>query len=156
MNLLEQDIMYLPGVGPRRKDLLNNELGVATYGDLLEYFPYKYVDRTKIYRISELTGDMPFVQIKGHILSFESHELSPRKKRLVAHFTDGTTICDLVWFNGVSYAAKTYLIGKEYVVFGKPGSITGASSLRIPTSTMPRSCNSTIWGCSPAMSLPSA
>lgn len=125
MNLLEQDIMYLPGVGPRRKDLLNNELGVATYGDLLEYFPYKYVDRTKIYRISELTGDMPFVQIKGHILSFESHELSPRKKRLVAHFTDGTTICDLVWFNGVSYAAKTYLIGKEYVVFGKPGVYNG-------------------------------
>ncbi len=125
MNLLEQDIMYLPGVGPRRKDLLNNELGVATYGDLLEYFPYKYVDRTKIYRISELTGDMPFVQIKGHILSFESHEQSPRKKRLVAHFTDGTTICDLVWFNGVSYAAKTYLIGKEYVVFGKPGVYNG-------------------------------
>ena len=125
MNLLEQDIMYLPGVGPRRKDLLNNELGVATYGGLLEYFPYKYVDRTKIYRISELTGDMPFVQIKGHILSFESHELSPRKKRLVAHFTDGTTICDLVWFNGVSYAAKTYLIGKEYVVFGKPGVYNG-------------------------------
>ena len=89
MNLLEQDIMYLPGVGPRRKDLLNNELGVATYGDLLEYFPYKYVDRTKIYRISELTGDMPFVQIKGHILSFESHELSPRKKRLVAHSRTG-------------------------------------------------------------------
>ena len=84
MNLLEQDIMYLPGVGPRRKDLLNNELGVATYGDLLEYFPYKYVDRTKIYRISELTGDMPFVQIKGHILSFESHELSPRKKRPIS------------------------------------------------------------------------
>lgn len=125
MNLLEQDIMYLPGVGPRRKDLLSNELGVATYGDLLEYFPYKYVDRTKIYRISELTGDMPFVQIKGRILSFESHELLPRKKRLVAHFTDGTSICDLVWFNGVSYAAKTYLIGKEYVVFGKPGVYNG-------------------------------
>lgn len=121
MELLEQDIMYLSGVGPRRKELLNKELQVATYGDLLEYYPYKYVDRTRLYRISELTGDMPFVQIKGHILSFESHDLSARKKRLVAHFTDGTTICDLVWFNGVTYAAKTYMIGKEYIVFGKPG-----------------------------------
>ena len=125
MELLEQDIMYLPGVGPRRKELLSKELGVGTYGDLLEYYPYKYVDRTRLYRISELTGDMPFVQIKGHILSFESHELSARKKRLVAHFTDGTAICDLVWFNGVTYAAKTYTIGKEYIVFGKPGVFNG-------------------------------
>ena len=125
MELLEQDIMYLPGVGPRRKELLNKELGVSTYGDLLEYYPYKYVDRTRLYRISELTGDMPFVQIKGHILSFESHELSARKKRLVAHFTDGSAICDLVWFNGVTYAAKNYTIGKEYIVFGKPGVFNG-------------------------------
>ena len=125
MNLLEQDIMYLPGVGPRRKELLSKELGIATYGDLLEYFPYKYVDRTKIYRIAELTGDMPFVQIKGHILSFEHFEVSPRKKRLVAHFTDGQTICDLVWFNGVSFAAQNYIIGREYIVFGKPGVFNG-------------------------------
>ena len=121
MNLLEQDIMYLPGVGARRKELLSKELGVATYGDLLEYFPYKYVDRTRIYRISELTGDMPFVQVKGRILSFEESALSARKKRLVAHFTDGTAVCDLVWFNSVPYVLKNYLVGKEYVVFGKPG-----------------------------------
>lgn len=156
MNLLEQDVMYLPGVGPRRKDLLNNELGVATYGDLLEYFPYKYVDRTKIYRISELTGDMPFVQIKGHILSFESHELSPRKKRLVAHFTDGTTICDLVWFNGVSYAAKTYLIGKEYVVFGKPGVYNGRIQFTHPDLDDASQLQLNDMGMQPTMSLPNA
>lgn len=132
MNLLEQDLTYLPGVGPKRKELLSKELDINSYGDLLEYYPYKYVDRTKIYRISELAGDMPFVQIKGHILSFEMHELSPRKKRLVAHFTDGTGICDLVWFNGVSYAAQTYLLGKEYIVFGKPGTFNGRAQFTHP------------------------
>ena len=71
MDILQQDIMYLTGVGPHRKEILRKELGISTYGDLLEYYPYKYIDRTKVYRISELVPDMPYVQIKGHILSFE-------------------------------------------------------------------------------------
>ena len=70
-SILDQDIMYLSGVGPIRKELLNKELNLHTWGDLLEYYPYKYVDRSRVYSISELSGDMPFVQIKGHILSFE-------------------------------------------------------------------------------------
>ena len=65
MNILDQDIMYLPGVGPNRKKMLNQELGIHTYGDLLEYYPYKYVDRSKVYTVHELTGDMPFVQVDG-------------------------------------------------------------------------------------------
>ena len=112
--------MYLPGVGPNRKKMLSKELGIETYGDLLEYYPYKYVDRTRLYTVHELTGDMPFVQVVGHILSFETFPMGPRKERVVAHFTDGTGIMDLVWFNGGKYAARTYKIGQDYLVFGRP------------------------------------
>ena len=112
--------MYLPGVGPNRKKMLSNELGIETYGELLEYYPYKYVDRSRVYKIHELTGDMPFVQVVGHILSFETFPMGARKERVVAHFTDGTAICDLTWFNGGKYAKQNYRIGTEYLVFGKP------------------------------------
>lgn len=120
MSILDQDIMYLPGVGPNRKKMLNDELGIATYGDLLEYYPYKYVDRSRVYKIHELTGDMPYVQVVGQILSFETFPMGARKERVVAHFTDGTAICDLTWFNGGKYAKQNYRIGTEYLVFGKP------------------------------------
>ena len=110
----------MPGVGPNRKKMLSNELGIETFGDLLEYYPYKYVDRSKVYTIHELTGDMPYVQVIGHILSFETYPMGPRKERVVAHFSDGTAICDLTWFNGGKYAKQTYKIGVEYLVFGKP------------------------------------
>ena len=121
MNILDQDIMYLPGVGPNRKKMLSKELGIETYGDLLEYYPYKYVDRSKVYSVHELTGDMPFVQVVGRILSFETFEMGPRKERVVAHFSDGTGIMDLVWFNGGKYAKQTYKIGTKYLIFGRPG-----------------------------------
>ena len=120
MDILDQDVKYLPGVGPNRKKMLSNELGIETFGDLLEYYPYKYVDRSKVYTIHELTGDMPYVPVIGHILSFETYPMGPRKERVVAHFSDGTAICDLTWFNGGKYAKQTYKIGVEYLVFGKP------------------------------------
>ena len=120
-DILFQDIMYLPGVGPNRKKMLSAELGIETFGDLLEYYPYKYVDRSKIYTIRELTGDMPFVQVVGKILSFETFPMSARKERVVAHFSDGTGVMDLVWFNGGRYAKEHYKIGTEYLVFGRPG-----------------------------------
>ncbi|MFC2514553.1 MAG: ATP-dependent DNA helicase RecG [Prevotella melaninogenica] len=125
MDILSQDIMYLPGVGPHRKEILGKELGIHTYRDLLEYFPYKYVDRTKLYLISELSQDMPFVQIKGRILSFEETEMGKRKKRIVAHFTDGHGICDIVWFNGTKYIYQNYQVNKEYIIFGKPTFFNG-------------------------------
>ena len=100
---------------------MQKELGIATFGDLLEYFPYKYVDRSRVYRISELSADMPFVQLMGRILSFEEFSMGARKKRVVAHFSDGHGVCDLVWFNGARYIYDNYKVGREYVVFGKPG-----------------------------------
>ncbi len=120
MDILSQDIKYLVGVGPNRQKLLSAELGIETFDDLLQYYPYKYVDRSKVYRVGELTGEMPFVQVVGRILSFETFEMGPRRERVVAHFTDGTGIMDLVWFNGGKYARQNYKIGKDYLVFGRP------------------------------------
>ncbi len=118
--ILDQDIMYLTGVGPQKKELLSSQLNIRTWRDLLDYYPYKYVDRTKVYAISELRGDMPFVQIRGKIVSFEEFAMSQRKKRVVGHFTDGRGMVDLVWFHGAQYVYKNYKIGEEFVVFGKP------------------------------------
>lgn len=97
-NILDQDIQYLPGVGPKRKKLLQDELGIENVGQLIEYYPYKYVDRSRIYTVNELTTDMPFVQLRGRILSFEEFDMGIRKKRLVAHFSDGSGVMDMVWF----------------------------------------------------------
>ena len=120
MNILDQDIMYLPGVGPHRKEILGKELNIQSWRDLIEYFPYKYVDRSRIYTIREMTGDMPFVQLKGKILRFKEFELGPRKKRIVAHFSDGTGIVDIVWFNGGKYIYDHYKTGVDYILFGRP------------------------------------
>lgn len=117
-NILSQDIKYLPGVGPKRKDLLQRELGIETYGDLLQYFPYKHVDRSKLYAVNELSTEA-FVQVKGRILSFEEYPMGPRKIRIVGHFTDGAGICDLVWFLPKK-PKNFYQVNTEYIIFGKP------------------------------------
>ena len=124
-DIQKQDIMYVNGVGPTRKQILNKELGIMTIGDMLEYYPYKYVDRSCIYTISSLTQDMSFVQIKGRILSFETFQIGVKKKRLVAHFGDGTGVVDLVWFSGTQYIIKNYKVGIDYIVFGKPSIFGG-------------------------------
>lgn len=125
MDFLSQDIMYLAGVGPKKKAVLSKELGIETYGDLLEYYPYKYVDRSRVYAISELTGDMPYVQIRGTIRSWEIFSTGRRQKRYVAHFSDGTGFVDLVWFQGGQYAYQNLNTTTEYIVFGKPGVFQG-------------------------------
>ena len=120
LNILDQDVMYLPGVGPKKKEILSKELGIQTWRDLLEHFPYKYVDRSRIYRISEISGDMPFVQIRGRMLGYDEYAMGARKKRIVGHFSDGHGVVDLVWCQGAQYIYKNYPIGKELIVFGRP------------------------------------
>ncbi len=120
LNILDQDVMYLPGVGPKKKEILSKELGIQTWRDLLEHFPYKYVDRSRIYRISEISDDMPFVQIRGRMLGYDEYAMGARKKRIVGHFSDGHGVVDLVWFQGAQYIYKNYPIGKELIVFGRP------------------------------------
>lgn len=130
--ILDKDIMYLPGVGPHRKELLVKELGIKSWGDMLSYFPYKYVDRSRIYPIHELTGDMPFVQIKARILSYDEYEMGPRKKRVVAHASDGMGVIDLVWFSGAKYVYENYKVGKEFIIFGKPTVFAGRIQIAHP------------------------
>ena len=132
LDILEQDIKYVPGVGPHRKEILERELNIRTFGDLLEYYPYKYIDRSRIYTISELSGEMPYVQLKGHILSFEEFEQGPRKKRIVAHFTDGTGIADFVWFVRAQQLTKDLKVNTDYIVFGKPTIYGGRYQLAHP------------------------
>ena len=117
--------MFLPGVGPKKKEILSKELGINSYSDLLEYYPYKYVDRSKVFHISELNADMPFVQLKGKILSYDEIDTGKRNKLLVAHFSDGYGVADLIWYRGAQYIMKTYRVGTEYLVFGKPTVFNG-------------------------------
>ncbi len=131
MNILSQDIKYLQGVGPNRALLLASELGITTVGDLLAYYPYKYVDRSRIYRINEIDGNMPYVQLCGQIFSFDTVG-EGRNKRLIAHFADGSGAIDLVWFQGIKYAAKSYDCRKPYIVFGKPTVFNGRIQIAHP------------------------
>lgn len=117
--ILERELTYLPGIGPKRAELLQRELGLKTWGDLLYYFPYKHIDRSRLYRTTELTADMPFVQVRGQFVSFEQVG-EGRKKRLVAHFTDGHGWVDCVWFNGQQYILKSVKLHTDYIIFGRP------------------------------------
>jgi ATP-dependent DNA helicase RecG len=118
-NLFNKDIKYLPGVGPKRADLLKKELDISTFGDLLYYFPYKYIDRSKIYKISEIDPSLQHIQLKGKITGFELAG-KPNKKRLVGFFNDGTGTIELVWFKKANWIRQSLEINKEYIVFGKP------------------------------------
>lgn len=128
---LSQDIKYLQGVGPSKSQLLGTELNVRTLGDLLYTYPYKYVDRSKVYLISEIDGNMPYVQIFGEILSFDTVG-SGRGSRLIAHFSDGSGVVDLVWFQGTKYILKSYQPRVKYLVFGKPTVFSGRINIAHP------------------------
>lgn len=130
-NLLSQDVKYLKGVGPNRAKVLGEELKVFTVRDLLYTFPYKYIDRSVVYTISQIQEGMPFVQLKGQILDFET-EGAGRKRRLKAVFTDGTGYVELVWFNGLKYVEKNYKVNHPYLLLGRPGSWNGRFSFAHP------------------------
>lgn len=129
--VLDTELTYLPGIGPKRADLLQKELGLKTWGDLLYYFPYKHIDRSRLYRTSELTSDMPFVQIRGQFISFEQVG-EGRKKRLIGHFTDGYGWVDCVWFNSQQYILKSVKLHADYIVFGRPSLFNDRINLTHP------------------------
>ena len=119
MDLSSKELTYIPGVGGARADILKKELQLFNQEQMLYYFPYKYVDRSKIYKISELTSNLPYIQVIGRFQSFQMVGAG-RGKRLSANFTDGTGVLELVWFKGVKYVVDKYKPGVDYVVFGKP------------------------------------
>ena len=130
-DLTTRDIKYLSGVGPQKAAVLNKELEIYSLHDLLYYFPYKYVDRSRIYYIHEIDGNMPNIQLIGKILGFETFG-EGRQRRLLAHFSDGTGVVDLVWFQGIKYVTNKYKLHEEYIVFGKPTVFNGRINVAHP------------------------
>ena len=127
--LSDRSIKYLAGVGPKRAEILQKEVNIASFEDMLYYFPYKHIDRSRFYTISEIDGNMPFIQLKGRILWFDTIG-EGRTKRLIGKFTDGTDTLDLVWFKGHKFVTEKYRTGQEYIVFGKP--VAFAHTYNIP------------------------
>lgn len=118
-SLLDNDIKYLQGVGPRRAELLSNELGISSFRDMLYTFPFRYVDRTKFYAVRDIDSTAAYIQLKGRIASINVVG-ERRAKRLIADFTDGTAHIELVFFQGLKWMQEKLRIGPEYIVFGKP------------------------------------
>ena len=115
------NIKYLPGVGPKRAELLNKELEIFTYLDLLHYYPYKYIDRSKTYKINEIDGSMPYIQLRGKIVSYTTHGEGARRR-----------LIELVWFKGIRYITDRYKPGTEYTLFGKPTLFNGKFNIAHP------------------------
>lgn len=128
---LDTTIEFLKGVGPKRAELLQKELGIFTYDQLLNYFPFRYIDRTRFYKINELGTDLPYVQILGRITSKEQIG-EKHKKRIVAKLTDETGSIELVWFQSLKWVDEHVTKGKVYIAFGKPSVFNGTYSISHP------------------------
>ena len=137
-DLRQQSVTYLPGIGPQRAKMLEAELGIKTWHDLLYTFPYKHIDRSRLYKIRELTAEMPFVQVLGQFLSFEEAGQG-RKHRLTGHFWDGEMFLDVTWFHGISFIKKSVKLRQDYILFGRPGIYGGRLSVIHPDLDKPES-----------------
>jgi ATP-dependent DNA helicase RecG len=129
--LLDSPIEYLKGVGPLRADLLKKELNIFTFGDLLEHYPYRHIDRTKVTTVKELTPATEYAQLAGVILSFE---IVGQKagRRLVAQFKDKSGIMELAWFQGISWVQKILNAGQSYLIYGRVSFFNGLPQIVHP------------------------
>ena len=130
-SFFDTKIEFLKGVGPQKAELLNKELGLFTYGDLLDYYPFRHEDRSRFHRISELEEEMFAAQIKGRLKSLEVIG-EGRKQRMIADFTDGSGTIELVWFQGISWFQKSLKVNNEYLVYGKPAFFGGKYQITHP------------------------
>ncbi len=129
---IDNDIKFLSGVGEKRANLLKKELGISTMRDLLYYFPFRYIDRSRIYKISEITSESPaYIQLRVRVEGY-SRFGEGRRKRLVAYVADGTGTAELIWFSGINWMEKRLEIGREYIVFGRPGFFNNELSIVHP------------------------
>jgi len=133
---LEQNIQFLPGVGPKKAELLQKELNITIFDDLFRYFPYRYIDRSRIYNIRDVKADAAYVQVKGKITGFRMEGKRPRQ-RLVATFTDGTGFMELVWFQGAKWIKESLKTETDYIVFGKPTIFNRTLSMAHPETELP-------------------
>jgi len=131
MNTLDTDISYLKGVGPKKAELLNKELSIFTFHDLLQQYPHRYIDKTKFHKIGQLSEDSGEVQLRG-VLRRLSTVGEGRKRRLVGRLRDDTGVLELVWFSGVHWLEKQLEVGKEYVVYGRVNAFRGKISMPHP------------------------
>ena len=130
--VLDYDIKFLPGVGEKRAGVLARELGIRTFGDLLYYFPFRYVDRTKLFRIGDIGPDAPaYIQVRARVTGM-AYEGEGRKRRLRVFVSDGSGTADLVWFSGTKWIEKRIEAGREYIVFGRPALFRGELSFVHP------------------------
>lgn len=136
-NILQSDIKYLPGIGPKRGELLSKELGISTFKELLYFFPFRYIDRSHIYAINELLPTMAYVQIRGKITNITTAGNTPANKRLVATMKDATGSIDLVFFKGIKWIQEKLAVGAEYIAFGKPSEFNGTINMVHPELTPP-------------------
>ena len=137
-DLKQQAITYIPGIGPSRAKTLEAELGIKTWHDLLYTFPYKHIDRSRLYKIKELTTEMPFVQVLGQFLSFEEAGQG-RKHHLTGHFWDGEMFLDVTWFHGIRFIKQSVKLRRDYILFGRPGVYGGRLSVIHPDLAKPES-----------------
>ena len=137
-DLKQQAITYIPGIGPSRAKTLEAELGIKTWHDLLYTFPYKHIDRSRLYKIKELTTEMPFVQVLGQFLSFEEAGQG-RKHHLTGHFWDGEMFLDVTWFHGIRFIKQSVKLRRDYILFGRPGVYGGRLSVIHPDLDKPES-----------------
>ena len=136
-NFLQSDIKYLAGIGPKRGELLTKELGISTFKDLLYFFPFRYIDRSRIYLIKELLPTMAYVQIRGKITSITMAGNTPSNKRLVATMKDSSGTIELVFFKGIKWIKEKIAIGTEYIAFGKPSEFNGIINMVHPELNLP-------------------
>jgi ATP-dependent DNA helicase RecG len=129
--LFQTPIEYLKGTGPARAEVLKKELGIYNFEDMLRHFPYKYIDRTRFYKIRDINIELPHVQV---IARLTHKEILGEKhtKRLVVQVQDDTGVMELVWFQGIKWVEKYLLVGKAYIIFGKPGSFNGKAQMAHP------------------------
>ncbi len=131
MHALATPIAYLKGVGPKRSEMLEKDLGIRTYEDLLHYYPFRYVNKSQFYKISEVNSDLPYIQLVGEIVRMEEIG-AKRSKRLVAYIQDETGLLELVWFKGVKWVKNSVKPNTQYVVFGKPNLFNGKINIAHP------------------------
>ena len=132
MDILESNIQYVPGVGEARAQLLDRELNIRTVGDVLRHYPMRYIDRTKVYRIADITDDAPaLVQFRARVVGV-SYAGEGRKQRFSAHVQDASGAAELIWFRGVKWIEKRVEVGREYLIFGRPSFFRGELSMAHP------------------------